>query len=80
MKLTHACLITNRAKELREFYRQVLRAEPSDYGEEYVEFPTETGTLAIYSLKAQTQPWGNRSFYFRDPDGNLINFYSRVKA
>jgi catechol 2,3-dioxygenase-like lactoylglutathione lyase family enzyme len=25
-----------------------------------------------------TQPWGNRSIYFRDPDGNLINFYSRV--
>ncbi len=25
-----------------------------------------------------TQPWGNRSFYFRDPDGNLVNFYSRV--
>jgi len=27
-----------------------------------------------------TQPWGNRSIYFRDPDGNLINFYSRVAA
>ena len=26
-----------------------------------------------------TQPWGNRSFYFRDPDGNLINFYSRTR-
>jgi catechol 2,3-dioxygenase-like lactoylglutathione lyase family enzyme len=25
-----------------------------------------------------TQPWGNRSIYFRDPDGNLINVYSRV--
>jgi len=25
-----------------------------------------------------TQPWGNRSFYFRDPDGNLVNFYGRV--
>ncbi len=25
-----------------------------------------------------TQPWGNRSIYFRDPDGNLINFYTRV--
>lgn len=21
-------------------------------------------------------PWGNRSFYFRDPDGNLIDFFS----
>jgi len=25
-----------------------------------------------------TQPWGNRSVYFRDPDGNLLSFYSRV--
>ena len=23
------------------------------------------------------QPWGNRSMLFRDPDGNLINFFSR---
>ena len=27
-----------------------------------------------------TLPWGNRSIYFRDPDGNLINFYSRVHS
>jgi len=27
-----------------------------------------------------TQPWGNRSFYFRDIDGNLLNFYSRVEV
>jgi catechol 2,3-dioxygenase-like lactoylglutathione lyase family enzyme len=25
-----------------------------------------------------TQPWGNRSIYFRDPDGNLINFYTTI--
>lgn len=22
-----------------------------------------------------TQPWGTRSMYFRDPDGNLVDFY-----
>ncbi|MDQ7096714.1 VOC family protein [Desulfosporosinus sp. PR] len=26
-----------------------------------------------------TQPWGNRSFYFQDPDGNMLNFYTKVK-
>ena len=26
-----------------------------------------------------TQPWGNRSTYFRDPDGNLVSFYSCVQ-
>jgi len=23
-------------------------------------------------------PWGNRSMYLRDPDGNLVNIYSRL--
>lgn len=27
----------------------------------------------------QTYPWGNRSFWFRDPDGNIVNFFGRVK-
>jgi predicted enzyme related to lactoylglutathione lyase len=25
-----------------------------------------------------TMPWGNRSLLFRDPDGNLINLFTRV--
>jgi predicted enzyme related to lactoylglutathione lyase len=25
-----------------------------------------------------TMPWGNRSLLFRDPDGNLINFFAPV--
>lgn len=25
-----------------------------------------------------TMPWGNRSILFRDPDGNLINFFAPV--
>ena len=28
--------------------------------------------------KPSTQPWGNRSIYLRDPDGNLVNLYTRV--
>jgi hypothetical protein len=23
-------------------------------------------------------PWGNRSLLFRDPDGNLVNFFTPV--
>ena len=23
-----------------------------------------------------THPWGTRSFWFRDPDGNIVNFFS----
>lgn len=25
-----------------------------------------------------TQPWGTRSIYFRDPDGNLVDFYTKA--
>ena len=31
-----------------------------------------------FVLEPTTQPWGNRSMMFRDPDGNLINFFTRV--
>ncbi len=27
-----------------------------------------------------TMPWGNRSLLFRDPDGNLINYFTPVTA
>ena len=27
-------------------------------------------------MEPTNQPWGNRSMLFRDPDGNLINFYT----
>ena len=28
-------------------------------------------------LEPTTMPWGNRSVLFRDPDGNLVNLFSR---
>ena len=28
--------------------------------------------------KPATMPWGNRSMLFRDPDGNLVNFFTPV--
>jgi predicted enzyme related to lactoylglutathione lyase len=28
-------------------------------------------------LRPTTMPWGNRSTLFRDPDGNLVNLFSR---
>jgi predicted enzyme related to lactoylglutathione lyase len=29
-----------------------------------------------FVLEPVTQPWGSRSMLFRDPDGNLINFFT----
>jgi len=34
------------------------------------------GTVTEFVLEPTTQPWGNRSMLFRDPDGNLINFFA----
>ena len=33
--------------------------------------------LTFVKLPA-TYPWGARSVWFRDPDGNIVDFYSRV--
>ena len=118
--LSHTCLISSDVKKLVEFYEPVLRAKATWSGEDYAEFATDAGVLAIFSARAQeqyipgaaeaarnrsvilefrvtdvdaeyrrlqslvkvwvkpptTQPWGTRSIYFRDPDGNLVDFFT----
>jgi catechol 2,3-dioxygenase-like lactoylglutathione lyase family enzyme len=122
--LVNTCLITKDVKGLVKFYESVLERDAQMSGEDYAEFRTGIGVLAIFSAQAQeryipgsaiaannrgvvlefrvadvdreyrrlqdvvkiwvkpptTQPWGTRSVYFRDPDGNLIDFYSRPNA
>ena len=34
--------------------------------------------VKVWVLEPTNQPWGNRSMLFRDPDGNLINFYAAI--
>ncbi|MFT4204590.1 MAG: VOC family protein [Chitinophagaceae bacterium] len=39
------------------------------------------GFLEPYIVqKPTTMPWGNRSLLFRDPDGNLVNFFTPVTS
>jgi uncharacterized glyoxalase superfamily protein PhnB len=108
-------------KTLVKFYASVLEQDAQMSSEDYAEFHTGVGVLAIFSAQAQdryipgsavaaqnrsvilefkvenvdreyqrlqsvvknwvkpptTQPWGTRSIYFKDPDGNLVDFYSR---
>jgi len=122
--LINTCLITTNVSRLVNFYENVLRQKAQWSGEQYAEFRTGVGVLAIFSADAQekyipgsadagknrsailefnvadvdqeyarlqplvttwvkkptTQPWGTRSVYFRDPDGNLVDFYTQVKT
>ena len=41
------------------------------------EFARLRGALEHVVLEPTTMPWGNRSAMFRDPDGNLVNLFSR---
>ena len=38
------------------------------------------GIVAEFVLEPTTQPWGNRSMMFRDPDGHLVNFFTRLPS
>lgn len=34
-------------------------------------------TLAVeFVMLPTSHPWGSRSFWFRDPDGNIVDFYA----
>jgi catechol 2,3-dioxygenase-like lactoylglutathione lyase family enzyme len=39
----------------------------------------------VKALKAEfvklpvTHPWGTRSFWFRDPEGNIVNFFAEIQ-
>jgi len=39
-------------------------------------YPSLQAVVADFVSKPTTMPWGNRSLLFRDPDGNLINFFA----
>ncbi len=123
-RLINTCLITENISQLIRFYEPILELKAQRSGEDYAEFRTGTGVLAVFSAAAQekyipgsteaaknksailqfrvtdvdkeyarlqslvktwvkaptTQPWGTRSIYFRDPDGNLVDFYAPVSA
>jgi uncharacterized glyoxalase superfamily protein PhnB len=52
-----------------------LMVEAADIEAEY----ERLRALGVEIVKPlQTHPWGARSFWFRDPDGNIIDFYARV--
>jgi catechol 2,3-dioxygenase-like lactoylglutathione lyase family enzyme len=117
-------VITADVARLVAFYEQITGRTAQWGSEQFAQFVTPVGTLAIAStrtmelfgagaahaadnrsvlvefrvddvdgsagrlrelgvelvLEPTTQPWGNRSVLFRDPDGNLVNFFTPVRA
>jgi catechol 2,3-dioxygenase-like lactoylglutathione lyase family enzyme len=43
------------------------------------EYARLQGIIRTWVKPPTTQSYGTRSIYFRDPDGNLIDFFTRVK-
>ena len=55
----------------------ILDFEVEDVDREYSRLEQ---LVSEFVSRPQDQPWGNRSMLFRDPDGNLINFFARTRA
>lgn len=52
----------------------IVEFEVDDVDAEFARLEPE---LSDVILPPSTMPWGNRSALFRDPDGNLVNLFSR---
>ena len=62
-------------------------ARPADNGTVIIEFLVDdvdgvhknlAGFVEDFVNEPTTMPWGNRSLLFRDPDGDLVNFFTPV--
>jgi len=53
----------------------ILEFRVDDVDKEYEKLKALVGEIV---QEPTTMPWGNRSVLFRDPDGNLINFFAPV--
>jgi predicted enzyme related to lactoylglutathione lyase len=85
---TPACTLAIAAKRTMEMFAAGA-ARPADNHSAIIEFRVDDVDKDYARLekaigqpvqKPTTMPWGNRSLLFRDPDGNLINFFTPVSA
>lgn len=54
----------------------ILEFRVADVDKEYARLQSLVKT---WVKPPTTQPWGDRSIYFRDPDGNLVDFFTPIK-
>lgn len=55
----------------------IIEFRVGDVDEEYRKL---AGIIGDVVQEPATMPWGNRSLLFRDPDGNLVNFFTPVST
>jgi predicted enzyme related to lactoylglutathione lyase len=56
----------------------ILDFHVDDVDAEYERIATFAGITVV--TPPTTQPWGSRSMIFRDPEGNLVNVFSRATS
>jgi predicted enzyme related to lactoylglutathione lyase len=56
----------------------IIEFRVSDVDAEYRRLEEVIGNSLVQA--PTTMPWGNRSLLFRDPDANLVNFFTPISA
>jgi catechol 2,3-dioxygenase-like lactoylglutathione lyase family enzyme len=56
----------------------MLEFEVDNVDTEFVRLKGRAQLGIEFIIPPTTMAWGNRSMYFRDPDGNLVNLFSRA--
>ena len=56
--------------------RVLIELEVADVDAEYARL---RGLQVDVIQELRTQPWGQRTFYVRDPDGNVLTLYTAVE-
>jgi catechol 2,3-dioxygenase-like lactoylglutathione lyase family enzyme len=87
MKLALVTIVTANLDRMRTFYQEVLQIKPHIYRGNYVEFPLEAGTLALWRESeyeafgmAPMQGAANRSVLIEFEVADVDQEYARLKG
>lgn len=58
----------------------IIEFQVQDVDAEFARIRNDGAAADVVVMEPTTMPWGNRSAIVRDPDGNLVNLFSRPEA
>jgi len=82
---TRSCTLAIASTRTLSLFGACDAARPADNHSVIIEFRVDDvdsvhqkliGFVEDFINEPTTMPWGNRSLLFRDPDGNLVNFFT----